>query len=315
MVESEKIIFLKEKFTDFFWTILLILLFSILLTDEGDPDFHLSIAASQGSCPVFIERFAVAMLGDDTSILEEMDFDIDHEIGYFNSSLKYLGVDSPEDVVWAHAINNRFLLKNAVHSCAHFIEADIVENKVAHRPNDSVNLSVDTLIKTIKNSGQGLKLDFKDAESIAPTIDKLIEFNFSAPVILNFGLLPGPGTTKRATDQEIQIFIEQANRYPNSILSLSWFTGKHKTGHYDMQMIDEMSEFIRQNKLENRHLTFATDLFYLEDSYPALVTLLERFPGSTLSVYYNGDGTSRRANKAIEALSQPPFVGKVFLDF
>ena len=315
MAKTEKLASHKEKISNFFLAIFLIFLFSILLADEGNPEFHLSIAANQGSCPAFIERFAVAMLDNDLQVTETMDFDVNSEIGYLSSSLSYLGVATPEEVVWAHAVNNKFLLKNAVNSCAHFIEADIVENRVAHHPNDPSNLSVESLIRAVNNSGQGLKLDFKDVESIQSALDRLIEYNFSGPVFLNLGVLPGPGSSKILSPAEVQTFTQQISRYPDAVISLSWFTGKNKTGFYNMAMIDQMTDFIRENDLADRELTFAIDLFYLEDSYPALEELLTRFPDSTLSIYYNGNGTGQRARRAIAALSEPPFAGRVFLDF
>ena len=55
---------------------------------------------------------------------------------------------------------------------------------------------------------------------------------YNGPLILNMDLLPGPANGNRLNKDQIELFIEQVNRFPNAIISPSWFTHNHTSQIY-----------------------------------------------------------------------------------
>src|SRR5271170_6913756 len=85
---------------------------------------------------------------------------------------KQYGIARPGDVLWSHAVNSVEELDRALAGNTMFIESDIrlsptrVAAVAAHPPDMESDLTFANLLNRMKNSRQGLKLDFKDPEIV-----------------------------------------------------------------------------------------------------------------------------------------------------
>ncbi|KMS93616.1 hypothetical protein BVRB_029680, partial [Beta vulgaris subsp. vulgaris] len=162
----------------------------------------------------------------------------------------------PINLRWSHATNTLALIDYALAGeGVHFIEADVcydaaVGPYMAHAATDITTLLekhqnsflswLDYLTKKRTSLSQpGLKLDFKMAEAVRPSIDRLLQARY--PVWLNADILKGPRGFDPVFDAAE--FIQAGLRHPNATLSLGWTTGVVKRGAdsigYSKEMIDE----------------------------------------------------------------------------
>lgn len=309
MCESDQSFRQVEGETQFF-LIFLILFLLAFIEGENTPNFHIS-GAEVDSCNTLVERFALASIDDPQSVLKLMEFSNGQENNYLESLLNYFNIQRPEDIIWAHGVDNQGYLNQVIQSCVHILEVDIIDGRIGHSLSSPENISITDFLQQIKTSRQGLKLDFKDVHSIAEVLEQLRQADFSQPLVINMDVLAGPGGNNKLSDQELQIFVEQIKQYPGTMISLGWSSGNYISLSYSFEMIEEMIELIEENNLENYPLTFAVNFFHLPGSHQALEYLLARFPDATLTVFYTRD--SPIGVEALQFLDD--FDGRIFRDF
>lgn len=191
------------------------------------------------------------------------------------------------EVTWSHAVNNVAKLKRSIKdSKIMFIESDIRmspqgEVVCAHQPEVDSDLTVEYLLEAMKKSKQGLKLDFKDPETVAPTLELLKVSGLRQPVLLNADVLQGNGGNP--TKFDATEFIELCQRvYPEGILSLGWTITTFPKLPYtqeDVQSMIDLTSHISE-------ITHPVRACLLPTSWNVLAKLLEN-PGRTLSVWNN----------------------------
>jgi hypothetical protein len=131
-------------------------------------------------------------------------------------------------IKWAHAVNTvKYLDQSLANYSIDFLEIDISlsesgEPIAAHYPNKS-DLTFDTLLNKVKDSGKGIKLDFKDSQVIEPCGQKLKAEAIALPVILNSDILNAQDAPESVIKPED--FINTCQKYfPQGLLSLGWRT-------------------------------------------------------------------------------------------
>jgi len=158
--------------------------------------------------------------------------------------------DDLTKVTWGHRLNSRAELTQALKKPPMMIEADILMGKkegseekvpipiMAHPPNSTSDLNfnefLDEIIKAVRKDEKkvGVKLDFKDIESVLPVLKRLKEkkkkINF--PVWINADIFAnGPvNATKKPLDQTA--FLDLAKNFTEyySVLSVGWTTRFNK---------------------------------------------------------------------------------------
>jgi hypothetical protein len=132
------------------------------------------------------------------------------------------------DIKWAHAVNSQQSLEQALADPSiNFLEVDISLSKngepiAAHYSNKS-DLAFTDLLNRLKYSRKGLKLDFKDQNTVGSCLEILAGANFTQPIILNTDIL----SLKDAPEAIINpdYFIKTClTNYPKGLLSLGWRT-------------------------------------------------------------------------------------------
>jgi Uncharacterized conserved protein (DUF2181) len=112
---------------------------------------------------------------------------------------------------WAHAVDSRQGLLDALQSdTITAIETDLImgftngatdgQEKVpimAHPPNTHSDLSMEAFIDIMRanahRSNKVIKLDFKEQETVEPTLTALVKAQLPTTIFLNADILPGPG--------------------------------------------------------------------------------------------------------------------------
>lgn len=205
-------------------------------------------------------------------------------IAYFKSEY---GVQTPGEVMWSHAVNSIAKLKRSVENPEiMFIESDIrmsSQGKVVcvHPPEVDSDLTIEYLLEQMKKSKQGLKLDFKDSETVAPTLELLKAAGFKQPVMLNADILQGNGANLSKFDAKE--FIKQCQQnYPEGVLSLGWTTTNSPEFPYTEENIAEMLSLIERID----EITYPVRACLLPGSWEALSKLLLN-DGHTMTVWNN----------------------------
>ncbi|CAF0943653.1 unnamed protein product [Adineta ricciae] len=145
------------------------------------------------------------------------------DIRHFQHTLHYFpSVENDASrITWAHAVNSREKLEEALKSSLLFIEADILMGSspigpiMAHPPHTTSDLTFSDFLQAVKSTSKGLKLDFKDINALQPCLDEL-EANkdsINGPIILNADIV-------RANSQCVQPI--DAQRFLNACLSFSF---------------------------------------------------------------------------------------------
>ncbi|XP_026465316.1 protein FAM151B-like [Ctenocephalides felis] len=177
---------------------------------------------------------------------------------FFNMGTNLAGI------TWAHAVNSKTLLDNALRDKAiMMLEADVIigtlpegtlinekcngcvtsaiDNKVTsnlpvmgHPPATNSDLSLEVMLKNViahnreyKPGGpKGLKLDFKTIEAFEASLPILIQYypKIEFPLWLNADILPGPGEDNDKVPVDAHRFLRGASNFPTSKLSLGWTT-------------------------------------------------------------------------------------------
>lgn len=199
---------------------------------------------------------------------------------------KQYGVTQPGDISWAHAVNNIDDLNQALQGSAMFIESDIrlsptrVVAVAAHPPEMESDLTFAELLRRMKDSRQGLKLDFKDPEIVEQCLQDLSNANLSQPVLLNAGILRG--NSPYISKFNAPGFIALCKKYyPQGILSVDWTMTADPNKPFLPQNIDEMLALV----VDVDEMTFPVRAQLVPNSWPELQRLLAAKPDYTLTIW------------------------------
>jgi len=205
-------------------------------------------------------------------------------ISYFK---KEYNIDKIGDILWSHAVNSREKLSRYINNpLAMILESDIrifSEGEIicAHPPQTDSDLTAEELIRKLKSSRQGLKLDLKDPEVVIPILKILDEIKLSQPVIINGDILQGNGASSSKFSPKD--FIALCRKfYPDGILSLGWTTVSDPNLPYTFDNVSEMLKLC--NGLSK--VIFSIRACLLLASWQALKPLMEK-KDFTLSIWNN----------------------------
>ena len=208
----------------------------------------------------------------------------------------HFGVSDARDVVWAHAVNSRSDLDEALRDTrVHMLEADLVlaaaprddgavepavptasDVLMCHPPRRSSDLTFEGFAREVlaavrRGRVLGIKLDFKEADAVAPCLELLRLSGLASddahspddtvravPVWLNADVVRGPGGRDPIPAE--RFVRECARACPRATLSLGWtHTGTPVLG-YTAGMAREMLQLIRHIP---QHVTLAASAAHL----------------------------------------------------
>ncbi|KAI2811240.1 hypothetical protein RDWZM_003902 [Blomia tropicalis] len=200
---------------------------------------------------------------------------------------------------WAHAVNSRSKLIQAISGDDLMIEADVslAETSrypvpiMAHPPNNTSDLTLeDFLIEIVRsNCAKGIKLDFKSTRVVEPAFRVLARHSdfIKGPIVLNADILTGPNNPSTTSVDAWTFLMLCRTRFPKAIISIGWTTNlsecQIKTG-YTREMIDHMASLVREYNLM-QPLTFPVNATLLKYSICEIQRLLFQVPNSTLTVW------------------------------
>jgi len=229
------------------------------------------------------------------------------------------------NITWAHAVNSKERLTDALKGPAQMLEADIVmgttkrksdsEHEVpimAHPPNTTSDLSFNKFLSAVikhnieERSKKGIKLDFKQLDCVEPVLqelrDKKKSINF--PVWLNADVLPGPVNATTSPLDGKRFITLMKELLPKATLSLGWTTRywsddenqestrgqkarKIISGQYTKDHVDEMVKLWNDSGVDSSTVvTFPVRCAIASQSVDALVDLLDRVgTKSTLTLW------------------------------
>ncbi|OQS05783.1 hypothetical protein THRCLA_02135 [Thraustotheca clavata] len=156
---------------------------------------------------------------------------------------------SPLHVPWAHAVNSKAKLADAI--AKHLaIEADVLLNGkgipvMAHPPATDSDLSLETFLREVSTSTNGiLKLDFKSHVAFATSLEKIcrIDASLRQRLWLNADILQGDKGSSPSFDATR--FISEALECHVEKLSVGWTTSA-LSEEYSEEMIDEMLQLLQ----------------------------------------------------------------------
>ncbi|XP_046551376.1 protein FAM151A-like [Haliotis rubra] len=215
------------------------------------------------------------------------------------SPLHYFGLQDAAKITWAHRVTNMKYLKETMKGDTMFIESDVLlvsqDSKddtaipiMAHPPEVHSDLNVKDFLRMAGTSGKGIKLDFKDLESVEPSLRLLAEINngggITAPLWINADILTGPNTDKKGLNASV--FLSKIDAiFPEVTLSLGWTTEWLKTGDnvgYSLSMVQTMNThaiMLRQP------VTFPVRASLVRKSWENLLWLLRQSRGYSLTIW------------------------------
>lgn len=225
------------------------------------------------------------------------------------------GVSRPGDILWSHAVNGlekfgRFLNNPA----AMFIESDIRlsiksgEPVAVHPPETESDLTFRELIDRMKQSKQGLKLDFKDPEILLTCLNIIKSAGLQQPVFLNADILQGTGANISKFSARGFVSLCRAH-YPKGIFSIGWTTTADLEKPYNSTQVDEMLKLCADYDLGC--VTFPVRACLMPKSEKELNRLLAASPDFTLTVW-NNESVSGDLRDWIRNHTDP---AKTFYDF
>jgi len=190
------------------------------------------------------------------------------------------------EILWSHAVNSQLKLNTWIKSPIHIIESDIQRSSegvivCAHPPETDSDLTVFELIQKVSETDKGLKLDFKNPDTVEDTLQYLNYLNLNRPVLLNTDILTGNGAAVSKFEAEEFIMI-CSQQFPRGILSLGWTTVPDPNFPYTDKEILSMLELTTGLS----GITFPVRACLLPNSWHVLKTVLKN-PTYTLSIWNN----------------------------
>lgn len=219
--------------------------------------------------------------------------------------------DNLTTVTWAHAVNSKTDLDEALSSQVMMLEADVLMGKLngdntttlpimAHPPNTSSDLSLEEFVKTVmekKDKKKGVKLDFKTMEAFAGSsaILKNLNENAKFPVFLNADIFAGPVSADRPNVLP-HTFVDAAKSYENLTLSVGWTTKTeggntaNQTKGYTDDHVNTAIEVLKDKKL-SQPITYAVRANFAALSEPQMVKLVNStdVKNATLTIWSSED--------------------------
>ena len=185
--------------------------------------------------------------------------------------LEHFKVADAADVTWAHAVNSKKELDEAVgDEMIMMLEADVIMDPVAnipimgHPPANASDLTLEAfLVHALRHwEEKGIKLDFKQNEAVnasAPIMKKIFATRKQLPpIILNADILAGPNTNENdTTPVDPELFFNTFAPFKSAILSPGWttkFVGNASEG-YNKTDANAMTKLIQEFKVQ-QDLTF-----------------------------------------------------------
>ena len=180
--------------------------------------------------------------------------------------LNHFNLKDAADVTWAHAVNSKKELDEALgDEKIMMLEADVILDPVAnipimgHPPANTSDLTLEAfLVHSLKHwEEKGIKLDFKQDEAVkasAPIMKKIFGMRKKLPpIILNADILVGPNTNENETTPvDAEIFFNTFAPFRYAILSPGWttkFIGNTSEG-YNNTDANEMTKIVQQFKVQ-----------------------------------------------------------------
>lgn len=184
----------------------------------------------------------------------------------------HYGVTTLGELTWGHAINSRAKLQQYLNAPqTHFLECDVIlsakgEVVLAHPPLTDSDLSFADMLEALVGSQQGLKIDFKHAETIIPVLSMLHDKRLRQPVLLNAGICHAMLTPSVNPTGFLGAWRKY---YPQAILSPDW---ANYSLPYTQQNIDDMLTLVS----DIANVTFPVNACLTMFSWPYVQQLLTR---------------------------------------
>ncbi|XP_039305033.1 protein FAM151B isoform X2 [Solenopsis invicta] len=235
-------------------------------------------------------------------------------------------------IVWAHAVNSRAKLEEALLSKdVMMLEADVVLGNLnnntemipimAHPPNTTSDLSLEDFLNITSNSRMGIKLDFKTDEAFENSKSILKNWRsilVKRPVFLNADILAGP-VNATTIPLNATAFLKGANEtMPESILSIGWTTRYGKEfnvteGQYTVEQLKNMTDILKENSV-TQSVTYPVRACFAAGNIDGIKDLLKNTTSynSTLTIW-SSKNDSVDATKLSELIREVG-VKKVYVD-
>lgn len=195
------------------------------------------------------------------------------------------------DITWAHAVNSRSKLSEALKDSSLMLEADVLmssqEPFMAHPPQVDSDITLRQWLQEINlHDNKGIKLDFKSLDAVAPSVQILNQIWAQSfrPVWLNADVLPGPAGLASPLDPHK--FLSALETLPEDmVLSLGWTTGwteGAQNSGYSWDMVHEMDQICRTLK---NPVTFPVRATLMGQSECQLLWLLQQSDRYSLTVW------------------------------
>lgn len=250
-----------------------------------------------------------------------------------NPMLRYFDTEDGADITWAHAVNSKKKLDDALkNENIMMLEADVIMDPVnyipimAHPPENTSDLTLELFVNTIldvvdeeEDMKKGFKLDFKEtgvlnaSMAILEKALKRKEKEKVPPIILNADILQGPNTGPNSTVKvDPEQFLKICGGIKQAILSPGWttaFVGSNSTG-YTKNHTDEMVSLIKQSRVE-QYITFPVRASLIPLNPKPMHLLLGQFQKiGSLTVWTSASDTYKPEDLAFLRL----YKKKVFYD-
>lgn len=214
---------------------------------------------------------------------------------------------------WGHAVNSQSLLQQSLLGEDMMIEADVSLGRLstgndsravpimAHPPHTTSDLSLEEFLTTILTSPKrkGIKLDFKDIDTLQPALAMLQQHHdqITVPLWLNADIIAGPveAGTRPLDAARFLTLVKQF--FPLAVISVGWTTrfGPDITklppmiitdGSYSMDHVRSLADALLSAGVA-QPLTFPVraGIAASDESQTSLLWLLKQVPESTLTIW------------------------------
>ncbi|GFT28320.1 protein FAM151A [Nephila pilipes] len=212
------------------------------------------------------------------------------------------------EVTWSHAVNSRAELERELNGPTNFLEADVslgllTGNEfgtmipiMAHPPDTFSDISLEMWIDTVinRNTGKGIKLDFKSVNAVEPSLTILQKHSekMNSSLWLNADILYGPIHASNVPVKSDLFLLFCHQYFPTAVHSVGWTTNWYssfpqETWHYEWMHVRKMADVIRCFGYENHYpsFTFPVRGIFASRSIRQLEWLLGVVPGSFLTIW------------------------------
>lgn len=217
----------------------------------------------------------------------------DRTLEYFKG-LGLIKREDAADITWAHAVNSKSKLSEALEDLTLMLEADVLmrgaeplEPIMAHPPQTDSDITLRAWLQELStHNNKGIKLDFKSLDAVGPSMLILDQIwgPSSRPVWLNADVLPGPGGVASPLDPHSFLSALEPLSV-DTVLSLGWTTGWTEGAEnpgYSWEDVRAMEQICRSLK---NPVTFPVRAALMGKSAPQLLWLLQQSHRFSLTVW------------------------------